>query len=487
MAQINFIANDPLAANAPPAKKVRPPTFPAGTAARFRVQPAAPAGLYDRLTPEFDFWQTQTALILGLRRWRELDGSYLPRWFGNQAVLPALTNAGDDLNAFYDRNSLQFFSHTFGGQTVHSCESVDVVCHEEGHAFLDAIRPDFFDVPYIEAGALHEAFGDCFALLVAFDDGRIRRKALQASPDLGSHQFVESLAEELGDAIRREFGAPNVEPGALRRALNTFRWVNPTTLPPNAPASQLSREVHNFSRVFTGCFYDTIRNIFAAGPRTSAGLDRAATAAGRLLLSALRTVPATPRLFEGAGRRMVQADITSNGGANASHIREAFAAHGITLAAPAASLPVPLARGAVAPAAAARDLREQLDAPKGARLAFTPVTSDMHGDIAHVAAYRQVRLAGAPLKGLHIMVPAVARVQVRGRAIVAMLGEVTPVGGDEETQAQAFAQALVANGDLERDGARRASRRAPRRPTHVIRTVGGRRTIVRRGFVCGAA
>lgn len=309
MASINFIPNDSFAAAAP-SRRMRPPRYPAGNAASFRVQPSAPAGLYARHTSEFDFWQTQTALILGLRRWRELDGVYLPRWFGNQALLPALTNAGDGLNAFYHRNSLQFFSHTFGGQTVHSCESVDVAVHEEGHAFLDAIRPDFFDVPYIEAGALHEAFGDCFALLVALDDGRIRRKALQASPDLSSHQFVESLAEELADAIRREFGAQSVEPGALRRALNTFRWADPTTLPSSAPVSQLSREVHSFSRVFTGCFYDAIRNIFAAGPRTSAGLDRAATTTGRLLLSALRTVPATPRLFEGVGRRMVQADIS---------------------------------------------------------------------------------------------------------------------------------------------------------------------------------
>lgn len=481
MATINFIPNDPLATA--PSRRIRPPGFPTGNAARFRVQPAAPAGLFAPRTPGFDFWQTQTALILGLRRWRELDGAFLPRWFGNQALLPVSTNAGDDLNAFYDRASLQFFSHTFGGRTVHSCESVDVAVHEEGHAFLDAIRPDFFDVPFIEAGALHEAFGDCFALLVALDDARIRRSALQASPDLGSHQFVESLAEELGDAIRREFGAPSVEPGALRRALNAFRWADPTTLPANAPASQLSREVHSFSRVFTGCFYDTIRNIFVAGPRTSAGLNRAATAAGRLLLSGLRTVPATPRLFEGVGRRMAQADIMSNGGANVSHIRSAFAAHGIALAAPATSLPMPLARGAVA----ARELRDSMGAPRGARLSFTAVASDLHGDMAHVVAYQPLRLAGAALKGLQIMVPAVARVQMKGRAIVGILGETAPVAGDEETHAQAFAEALMANGDLKLPTSRAATRRAPRRPTHVVRTVGGKRMIVRRGFACRGA
>ena len=107
MARINFIPNDPLAANAPPQRRIRPPKYPRGKAARFRVQPSAPAGLYAPHTPEFDFWQTQTALIFGLRRWRESDGSYLPRWFGNQAVLRVLTNAGDDLNAFYDRDTAE--------------------------------------------------------------------------------------------------------------------------------------------------------------------------------------------------------------------------------------------------------------------------------------------------------------------------------------------------------------------------------------------
>jgi hypothetical protein len=181
---------------------------------------------------------------------------------------------------------------------------------------------------------------------------------------------------------------------------------------------------------------------------------------------------------------MLQADIVNNSGANVPHIRAAFAAHGITLAAPATSLPVPLAGGAVAPAAAARDLRARMDAQRGAKLNFTRVSSDLHGDMAHVVAYRPVRLAGAGLKGLQIMVPAVARVQVRGRAIVGMLGEAMPAAGDEEKHAQAFAQALVANGDLDVQGTRPMTRRAPRRPTHVVKTVGGRRTIVRRGFVC---
>lgn len=486
MAQINFIPNDPLAANGPTMRRIRPPRYPRGSAARFDVRPSAVSGLYEVHTPQFDHWQTQTALIRGLRAWRGIDGTYLPRWQGNRQVLPVRTNAGDDLNAFYDRASLQFFSHSFNGRTVHSCESPDVANHEQGHAMLDAIRPDFWDAPFIEVGALHESFGDCFAILVALTDATTRRLAITAAPNLGSHQFLEQLAEELADAIRREFGAQYVEPGALRRALNTFRWSDPTKLPAQAPASQLSREVHSFSRVFTGCFYDVIRNIYNAGAHTSSGLRKAALKAGELLVSAIRTVPVTPRLFEGVGRRMLQGDIQNGDGTHVQHIRAAFAAHGIALGAPVSSLPAPLTVGRTA-ASATRALRERLGLSAQERLAFTPVGSDMHGNIAHVAAYRATRLKGAALKGLRIMVPTIARVQMHGRAIVGLLGDpIMPAQADAESEAQAFAQGLVANGDLALDQRRTMTRKRPRRATHVVKLVAGKRTVVRRGFACGA-
>lgn len=489
MARVSYIPNDPLASGGPGTRRVAPGRFPAGSA-RFEVLPAASAAEYPPHTPGFDFWQAQTALIAGLRAWRDADGSYLPRWYGAQRSLPAYTNAGDDLNAFYDRASLQFFSHTFDGQTVHSAESVDIVAHEEGHALLDAIRPDFFDVPFIEVGALHEAFGDAVAILTALRDRPIRESVLRLSPDLSSNQFLESLAEQLGDAINREYGPGSVESGALRHALNSFRWSDPTTLPSHAPADQLSGEVHSFSRVFTGAFYDVLRNVFASGTRTAPNLRRAARTTGRLLMSAIRTVPATPRTFEGIGRRMLQADVTTSGGANVAAIRAAFETHGMPLPAPAASLPVPLraTRGRSAKSV----LRERLAVPSGTRLEVTPVETEMHGSMAHVTAFRPVRLDGEGLEGIRIMVPGVARVTRRGRSMGAVLGEVAPVTPEAESDARAFARALLANGQLR--VAPRVARRvraagpvaaAPPRPTatHEIRIVDGEPTIRRRGFV----
>lgn len=490
MPTVAYTPNDPLASGGPPNRQVRAGRLPSGKVATHRIQPAAPAGTYAPHTPGFQYWQTLTALNSGLRNWKAITGSALPRWYGNRQTLPVLTDNGDDLNAFYDRSSLQFFSHTYKGVTVNSSESVDIVTHEQGHGLLDAIRPDFFDVPFIEVGSLHEAFGDSMAILNAIADSASRQAMLAASPNLSGNQFVESLAEQLGDAIRREYGPQSVEAGALRHALNTFRWTDPTRLPASAPADKLCGEVHSFSRVFGGAFYDVIRNIYTAGPQTSAGLLRAARTAGKLLVAALRTVPAAPQIYAGVGQRMLQADVTLNGGANCPAIQAAFEAHGMTLAAPTVSLPMPFTartrRGAGA------ELRERMGVPKGAKLTFTPAESEAHGEISHVAAFRPVALAGEGLEGVRVLVPSVARVARRGGAIRGTLGEVTPADAGSDDEARAFVRALVASGQVRT--APRATRRLAvspqpsadrpqRTPSHEIRILDGEPTVVRVGFL----
>lgn len=507
MATVAYIPNDPLASGGPPIGQVQAKRQPAKSVG-FDIVPAASPGVYSAQTPEFDFWQVQEALIRGLRVWRGADGSYPLKWYGAQQRLRVLTDAGDDLNAFYDRRSLQFFHHEFHGQKVFSGESVDIAVHEEGHALLDAMRPDFFDVPFIEVAALHEAFGDCMALLAALTDGPISDALVNASPDLAGPHFVEALAEQLGDALRREYGPASVEVGALRHASNTFRWADPTTLPPNGPASGLAGEAHSFARVFVGAFYDSVRNVYLDGrPRTAVAVRRSAVTASRLLVAALRLVPATPRTFEGVGSRMVEADVAKNKGANAAAVRAAFEAHGMTLPAPSIPMAVPLGRRTRG--GSAGQLRDQLSVPSGTKLQYTPVESDVHGDVTHVAAYRPIQITEGELTGVRLMVPAVAQVRTRGGTVVGMIGDPTPANQAIEAEGRAFARALVANGDIRPSGATGAERPAgrpvrrlrgarsapevqlpprppfaPFPPTHEIRSVAGEPTITRVGFSC---
>ena len=490
MANVSYTPNDPLASGGPPTRLTAAQNYPPGDIARFDVQPTATARKYPPHTPEFQFWQAKLALVSGLRTWKQLDGTYLRRWFGDQRQLPVLTDNGDDLNAFYDRASLQFFSHTYDGVTVNSAESVDVVTHEQGHAFLDAIRPDFFDVPFIEVGALHEAFGDCVAILCALEDKAIRDAVIKATPDLSANNFVESLAEALGDAIAREYGQSNVEVGALRHARtpsrgSTRRPCRPTRRPTSSAARSTASRGSLPAPSTTRSATSTTR-----ARRTRRALRKASRTAGELLVAAIRRVPAAPGTFAGVGQRMLQSDDAINNGANIQAIRDAFerARHDAG------------ARGRLPAGAAAKDgdraanteLRRRLEVPPGTKVEITPVETNQPGEIAHVAAYRPLTLDGRGLEGVRVMVPGVTRVAATrgGRAATGTLGEVAPASGEAEAQARAFARSLLENGDIQT--AARAVRRmgaAPRpanpgsgKPTHEIRIRRRPAELVRIGF-----
>jgi len=79
-------------------------------------------------------------------------------------------------------------------------------------------------------------------------------------------------------------------------------------------------------------------------------------------------------------------------------------------------------------------------------------------------------------------VPAAARGQTRGAAVVGLLGNPVPVDADADREARAFANGLFASGQLalEERGARATRRSGP--ATQGVEKVAGRRTLVRRGF-----
>ena len=119
--------------------------------------PAVPAKRYRLGTREFRYWAAAEALRRGADFW----GALLPRstrWQPGRTLRVTL-DAGVDLNAYYDRRGLSFFHDTVGRTTVYSGESPDVVCHELGHAVLDALRPELWDAMSVEVAAFHESFG----------------------------------------------------------------------------------------------------------------------------------------------------------------------------------------------------------------------------------------------------------------------------------------------------------------------------------------
>jgi len=252
-------------------------------------------------------------------------------------VLPAEPVAGEDLNAFYDRRGLHFFRgrNPQTGALVHSGESPDIVAHEEGHAALDAVRPDLWDAPHFEAAAFHEAFGDLAAILIAFSEPALVSAVLaETGGALHKSNLVSRVAEELGAAARASFGPGVALPDALRDAVNDFRYTDPKRLPSSAPAEELSAEPHSFCRVLTGACWDVLVALFllSGGGEKKADRDRealplAAKETGRLFVAAAESAPVGADFFERVARRMVRA--AAGDTSRQEKVRESFSRRGL--------------------------------------------------------------------------------------------------------------------------------------------------------------
>ena len=287
----------------------------------------APAD-YDIATSDFRYWSMAEAAARGAAFWRPL----LPPGTNWQVgdTLNLLVDEGEDFNAFYDRRALNFFHGTTGGRTYFSCESPDIVCHEQGHAILDALRPELFDAGTIEAAAFHEAFGDMSALLVSLQLPSMRRAVLaETGGDLSRNSRLSRLAEQLGFAIR-QVNPSAADADCLRNASNKFFYTNPETLPSDAPATSLSSEPHSFSRVFTGAFLE----ILAGGLRQAASnpgesdVQAVSLDLAKLLIAGVLAAPVVPEFMSQIAASIIAAD-ASAGGKYGDVLKSAFVRRGI--------------------------------------------------------------------------------------------------------------------------------------------------------------
>jgi hypothetical protein len=402
---INFIPNDPRAGASAPAmrnqaKRANRPT----TKSDFTLSNVSPEGIALPGTPQFLFWQCREGALAALQAWEASAGAH-KRWQGNRRKLSLLQDDGEDLNAFYDRSSFSFFHLAVGTTTFFSGASTDVVAHEVGHGLLDSIRPDLWDINFLEVGAFHEAFGDCIAILTALQDLETRQKLLAVTSNLKKRNFVESTAEDLSEGIRRI--DPTHNAATPRKAFNTFQYQLPQTLPSNGGPGQLINEVHSFGMVFTGCFWDLIVNLFAAsGAATEANLRIAATKAGQILIAGAKGAPVTPRFLRSVGRAMVLADETLNGAANRDAIRNAFIAHNVLLGTnamitPSLALAGPQPKRGKLAASTRKDLMARIGVAPGERV--TADAADVFGTpVVKVVRSRDVELGSVDksLKGV---------------------------------------------------------------------------------------
>ncbi len=332
---IRFYPNDP---DAPVGLQPATPVEPGVDEPSFTIQGRryAPAP-YDPGTLEFQYWQGEVALARTIRVWEDLFERDFTRWHEDRPLVVKL-RAGKDLNAFYDRKSLQFFYDVDkeSGRTVYAAESLDIVAHEAGHAVLDCYQPGFWSTPDLETASFHEAFADCSALLVTLTDSAVRRAVLaEAEGSWDKSNQVSRLAEALGRAIYDNYGPGALDdPTRLRDARNRFRYADPQTLPPGAGDSELAPEPHSFSRVFTGMFYDALVGEIARAVKGESGedaIERARRHIGRLLAGAIEKLPPGNARYAGVAALMRATDQTEEGGVATPGIEAACARHGIDL------------------------------------------------------------------------------------------------------------------------------------------------------------
>jgi hypothetical protein len=268
-------------------------------------------------TASFRYWTAAEALRRGADFWAPRVPS--GKWeVGDR--LPVLLDEGVDLNAYYDRQALNFFhgpAPSAPSHVAYSGESPDVVCHEMGHAILDAIKPQLWSAASHEAAAFHESFGDMSAILSALQLQSLRSAILQ---DTGGNLYRNSrlsrLAEQLGSAIRAQH-PDAVDPDCLRNAVNSFTYQDPVTLPQMAPASQLSSEPHSFSRVFTGAFFEALAGMLhakAANPASPTEQELLAVSQemGDILVAGARQAPVVSNFYAQVATGMVQASGSKN-------------------------------------------------------------------------------------------------------------------------------------------------------------------------------
>lgn len=236
------------------------------------------------------------------------------RWAATQNLF-VQPRAGKQLNAFYDRQALRFFyaSDPVTKSLVYTANSFDVVAHEAGHAILDALRPDLFNVQALEIWAFHEAFGDIHAIMNMLQhDVVIDAVLAETGGDLRKEHVATKLAEEMGTALfHMTGGRMGNRIGVLRNAFNNFRYLPPERLPRNGLDTQLTGEPHNFSRVFTGAWYDILVGMYESLKKTFSPKEALINARNTLCLytfRAIRFAASTIRFYDSVARAMLVVD-----------------------------------------------------------------------------------------------------------------------------------------------------------------------------------
>jgi hypothetical protein len=298
--------------------------------------------LYPPGTPEFDQVNAFYYTTMTLRMYERYTQRPLP-WAFSDEVLDVDPHAGNDANAFYNEHEqwlgFQLFVPTPGAASISTAQSADIVSHEAGHAVLDGLR-DYYNESFgLGTAAFHESFGDMTAVLVALHDDSLLRQLLTRTKDnLQLDNFIAEIGEQLSGSLSARTPDDFDHTIYLRNAINKLIALpfNDLVYRPLDPVEQLGRQPHNYSRLFTGAFYDALIAIYEHQRKTAAtphiALTRARDILGKLLITAVECGPVGELQFADMAKAFLAADQLLHQGTYAALLIDVFQKRGIATA-----------------------------------------------------------------------------------------------------------------------------------------------------------
>ncbi|MFW5748930.1 MAG: hypothetical protein ACOCYT_04875 [Chloroflexota bacterium] len=287
--------------------------------------------------PRFDQVNVFYFTTFTLRMYERYARRALP-WAFSAPRITVDPDSGNQANAFYSEQERLIGFHSFkvGGERISTAHSADIINHEAGHAVLDGLR-DLYNESFGKGpGAFHESFADISAMLVALHDDSLIRRLLEWTNDsLDMDNFVTRVAEHLNHVLNGE-GEAHVESGMiyLRNAFNDFTWQPFDALEynPAEPEFTLGRQPHNYSRLFTGAFYDMLVGVYErirADTPPHIAIYRARDIMGHLLVYAIELGPVGEFDFSDMARVFLTAEQVLYGGRYQDVLAQVFEKRGI--------------------------------------------------------------------------------------------------------------------------------------------------------------
>lgn len=264
---------------------------------------------------EFDQVNSFYYATFTLRMYERYAQRALP-WSFKDDLIIIDPHSGLGGNAYYSEldHMLGFNGFQDGNEQVQSSQSADIVSHETGHAILDGMRDLYNESFGLGSNAFHESFGDMTAVLVALhDDSLIKRLLDWTKGDLRIDNFISSVAEQVTNRLQARGEMIQGRTVYLRNALNKFTDIPFDQLPasPANPDLELSREKHNYSRLFTGAFYDILAAIYEQmrqSPADQIAIHGTRDIVGNLLTTAIELGPVCELTFADMAQAFLAAD-----------------------------------------------------------------------------------------------------------------------------------------------------------------------------------